>query len=171
MTRAVVLALAFLLLVATSACGMVVADPVQYSWARDPACPAFTERQAESIAVAVELWAEWGVTLSEETGAAMPDILVCFTPDEPREGFAGWESSRRDGRYRIDIDARESDVHDRNSVAVHEFGHVVLFGNEHLPNGELGIMASGVGEQPDGPAVEWSPDDVAHLERHGFARF
>lgn len=161
MRCAAAMAVAFLALVMLTACGVVVTTPERLSWAVDPKCLPPTERQQRSLAVAVELWAAWGVELPEESNVDAADLLVCFTAAQPFDGYAGWASNQE---MRIYLDGRQPDEHDRDSVTVHEFGHILLEGGpdlDHLPSDHLGIMASSVMKQPN--AAAWTDDDREHL--------
>lgn len=123
---------------------------VEYSF--DPSC---ARPDPAALASAIELWAQWGVTIVEGDG-----VEVCVMDREPREGLAGWTG---DGRLELAWYAA-----DQVLVIAHELGHVVLKGDEHLPLGEVGIMAPEMEFQPD--ALEWSAGDAALLAAHDLSR-
>jgi hypothetical protein len=125
---------------------------VEVEYTFDPSCgrPA-----PAALAAAVELWAQWGVTITEGDG-----VELCVMDREPREGLAGWTG---DGRLELAWYAA-----DQVLVIAHELGHVVLRGNEHLPAGAIGIMAPEMEWQPD--AFAWTEADAELLAAHDLAR-
>lgn len=109
--------------------------------------------------MASDLWAEWGVEVVRDDLDPAAASLCQLAAGEPVVGYAGYSSL---GDNRIDLASYVVDP----MILTHEFGHLILIGRPHLPEGEMGIMASMVAMQP--AAMAWSPADARHLREHGL---